>query len=294
MFKGVFTAIVTPFREDKIDYEAYANLVEKQISAGVDGIVPCGTTGESPTLSYEEHEELIRKTVEIVNKRVLVIAGTGSNSTKEAIELTEKACLDGVDGILSVNPYYNKPTQGGLYEHFSRIAEVSNVPIMLYNIPSRTGVNLLPETVQKLSLNPKISSIKEASGDLSQMSKIIHLCGEKFTLLSGDDALTLPILAIGGSGVVSVVSNLFPKTVVSLVRAFQKGDLQEAKRLHYILYPVFALSFIETNPIPIKAALSWLGLIQPEVRLPLTSLSPSSAAEEYKKVIDKLKEEGYE
>ncbi|MCX7999331.1 MAG: 4-hydroxy-tetrahydrodipicolinate synthase, partial [Leptospiraceae bacterium] len=272
----------------------YQNLVETQIQRGVDGIVPCGTTGESPTLSYEEHEEFIRKTVEIVNKRVLVIAGTGSNSTREALELTESACKDGVDAILSVNPYYNRPTQEGLYQHFWTIAEHSPVPIMLYNIPGRTGGNVLPETVFRLSQHPRILAIKEASGDLVQMTKILTLCDRKFQLLSGDDNLLLPVLSIGGSGIVSVLSNLFPKTIKQIVTNFQEGKLEESQKIFYKFFPIFQLSFQETNPIPIKMALEWAGLCSSEVRLPLTRLSNSENAERYKKLIFQLKDEGYE
>lgn len=294
MFNGVFTAIVTPFKNDKIDYDSYHKLLEIQIQKGVDGIVPCGTTGESPTLSYEEHEELIRKTVEIVNKRVLVIAGTGSNSTREALELTEAACKDGVDAILSVNPYYNRPTQEGLYQHFWTIAENSHVPVMLYNIPSRTGGNVLPETVQRLSKHPKISAIKEASGDLTQMTKVLTLCDKDFQLLSGDDSILLPVLSIGGSGIVSVVSNLFPKTIKQIINYFQQGNIKESQKLFYKFFPLFQLSFQETNPIPIKMALEWMGLCSSEVRLPLTRLSHSENSEKYKKLIFQLKDEGYE
>ncbi len=294
MFNGVFTAIVTPFKNDKIDYDSYQKLIEIQINKGVDGIVPCGTTGESPTLSYEEHEEFIRKTVEIVNKRVLVIAGTGSNSTKEALELTTSAYKDGVDAILSVNPYYNRPTQEGLYQHFWTIAENCPIPIMLYNIPSRTGGNILPETVQRLSKHPKICAIKEASGDLIQMARVIALCDKDFQLLSGDDSLLLPILSIGGSGIVSVVSNLFPKTIKQIITHFENGNLMESKKLFYKLFPIFQLSFQETNPIPIKMALEWSGLCSSEVRLPLTKLSNSENSEKYKKLIFQLKDEGYE
>lgn len=293
MFQGVFTAIVTPFKNDQIDYDSYQKLIEYQIQRGVDGIVPCGTTGESPTLGYEEHEELIQKTVEIVNKRVLVIAGTGSNSTREALELTESACKDGVDAILSVNPYYNRPTQEGLYQHFWTIAEHSSVSVMLYNIPSRTGGNVLPETVQRLAKHPKITAIKEASGDLAQMTKILTLCN-KIQLLSGDDAILLPVLSIGGTGIVSVVSNLFPKTIKEIVTNFQMGKLEKARELFYKFFPLFQLSFQETNPIPIKMALEWVGLCSSEVRLPLTKLSNTENSEKYKKLIFELKDQGYE
>lgn len=292
MFQGVYTAVITPFRQGKIDYDNYFKILENQIRSGVAGVVPCGTTGESPTLSYEEHKELIQKTVQIVAGKIQVIAGTGSNSTKEAIELTESACADGVDGILSVNPYYNKPTQEGMFQHFTAIANVSSKPVMLYNIPGRTNVNLLPETVSRLAAHPKIAAIKEATGDLGQMAKVISQCPPDFDLLSGDDNLTLPVLSIGGKGVVSVVSNLFPRACVDMVSLYLRGDLEASKKIYYKLLPVFVNAFIETNPIPIKAAMSWFGYCSNELRLPMTALSEGQAAESFKKIVFQLKEEG--
>ncbi|EPG74845.1 4-hydroxy-tetrahydrodipicolinate synthase [Leptospira fainei serovar Hurstbridge str. BUT 6] len=293
MFRGVYTAIITPFKNGKIDYDSYFSLLEKQIKGGVSGVVPCGTTGESPTLSHDEHAELIRETVRTVKKRIQVVAGTGSNSTQEAVSLTEEACKDGVDGILQVNPYYNKPTQEGMYLHFKEIADHSSVPIMLYNIPGRTSVNLLPETVLRLAEHPRIRSMKEATGDLGQMAKLISLVGNKMTVLSGDDNLTLPLLSVGGVGVVSVISNLFPASIVRLVGSFQKGDLQTAQKIHYDFLELFALAFTETNPIPIKAAMSWNGYCSPEIRLPLTPLTQNAAAEKLKKTISDLIGNGY-
>ncbi|EOQ88931.1 4-hydroxy-tetrahydrodipicolinate synthase [Leptospira yanagawae serovar Saopaulo str. Sao Paulo = ATCC 700523] len=292
MFQGVYTAVITPFRQGKIDYDSYFKILENQIRSGVAGVVPCGTTGESPTLSYEEHKELIQKTVQVVAGKIQVIAGTGSNSTKEAIELTESACADGVDGILSVNPYYNKPTQEGMFQHFTAIANVSSKPVMLYNIPGRTNVNLLPETVSRLAAHPKIAAIKEATGDLGQMAKVIAQCPSDFDLLSGDDNLTLPVLSIGGKGVVSVVSNLFPRACVDMVSLYLRGDLEASKKIYYKLLPVFVNAFIETNPIPIKAAMSWFGYCANELRLPMTSLSEGQSAESFKKIVFQLKEEG--
>lgn len=259
MFQGVYTAIITPFKNDKIDYDSYFKLLEKQIKAGVSGVVPCGTTGESPTLSYSEHAELIRETVKAVQGKIQVVAGTGSNSTKEAIELTEAACKDGVDGILSVNPYYNKPTQEGLFLHFKSIAEHSTVPVMLYNIPGRTSVNLLPETVLRLSEVKQIRSMKEATGDLGQMGKLISLVGNKMTVLSGDDNLTLPLLAIGGVGVVSVISNLFPKALVQLVGSFQQGKISEAKK--YITILLRSLRLHLWKPIRFRSRRRCTGLV---------------------------------
>jgi 4-hydroxy-tetrahydrodipicolinate synthase len=294
MFTGVYTAIITPFKNDRIDYDSYHSLLERQIKAGVSGVVPCGTTGESPTLTYEEHSELIRKTVEICRGKIKVIAGTGSNSTKEAIELTEHANKDGVDGILSVNPYYNKPTQEGLFLHFSAIAKSSNSPVMLYNIPGRTAVNMLPETILRLTQIPNIVSVKEATGDLGQMSKTISLVPESFTVLSGDDNLTLPLMAVGGRGVVSVVSNIFPSRVKELVDSFAKGEIQKAKEIHYSLLKLFSMVFVETNPIPVKAIMSWMGFCTNELRLPLTTLSEGKGQEDLKSLINTMREKGFE
>ncbi|MCB1159409.1 MAG: 4-hydroxy-tetrahydrodipicolinate synthase [Leptospiraceae bacterium] len=294
MFQGVFTAIVTPFKNDKIDYDSYFKILDIQIKSDVTGIVPCGTTGESPTLSHEEHEEFIRKTVEYVNKRKLIIAGTGSNSTREAIRLTERACKDGVDGVLSVNPYYNKPGQKGLYEHFKQVAEVSSVPVMLYNIPGRTGVNLLPATILKLSKEKNIRSVKEASGNLQQMAEVISLVGDSMTVLSGDDSLTLPLLSVGGKGIVSVVSNAFPSSIAKMTKYALDGKYSEAREIYYELFKVFSLAFCETNPIPIKAVMSWLGYCENNLRLPLTSLSDSTEASELKKEIFRLRDKGFE
>jgi 4-hydroxy-tetrahydrodipicolinate synthase len=294
MFTGVYTAIITPFKNDRIDYDSYHLLLERQIKAGVSGVVPCGTTGESPTLTYDEHSELIRKTVEICHGKIRVIAGTGSNSTKEAIELTEHASKDGVDGILSVNPYYNKPTQEGLFLHFSAIAKSSNSPVMLYNIPGRTAVNMLPETIMRLSKIPNIVSVKEATGDLGQMSKTISLVPESFTVLSGDDNLTLPLMAVGGRGVVSVVSNIFPSRVKELVDSFVKGDVQKAKEIHYSLLKLFSMVFVETNPIPVKAIMSWMGFCTNELRLPLTALSDGKGRDDLLSLINTMREEGFE
>jgi 4-hydroxy-tetrahydrodipicolinate synthase len=292
MFQGVYTAVITPFRNGKIDYESYFKIIENQILSGVAGVVPCGTTGESPTLSHAEHKELILKTVEIVAKRIQVIAGTGSNSTAEAVELTESACTDGVDGILTVNPYYNKPTQEGMFLHFSEVAKHSVKPVMLYNIPGRTGVNLLPETVKRLSDVKNITAIKEATGDLGQMAKVISLTNPNFALLSGDDNLTLPVLSIGGTGVVSVVSNLFPRACVDMVALFQRGEIAESRKIYFKLLPVFINAFIETNPIPIKAAMSWFGYCENILRLPMTTLTAGAASDQFKKIVFELKDAG--
>ena len=280
MFKGSITALVTPFtKKGEVDEETLAKLVEFHVKSGTDGLVPCGTTGESATLNYEEHERVIEICVRVSKKRIPVIAGTGSNSTHEAIELSEYARKVGSDGLLLVSPYYNKPTQKGLYLHFKAIAEHVDLPIILYNIASRTGVNIEPETVAKLSQDCKnIVAIKEASGSLEQMSRIMALCGKKLTMLSGDDALTLPLMAIGGEGVISVVANIIPKDVKAMVAAFFKGDLEEARRLHYKMLPLIKAVFIETNPIPVKTAMGLMGLCESSLRLPMCEMAPENLA----------------
>ena len=274
MFEGVFTALVTPFKNGKIDYDSVAAIIEHQIAGGVDGVVPMGTTGESPTVSYEEHEEFIVRVVTLVNKRIKVIAGTGSNSTDEAIYLSKAAQDAGVDGVLLVNPYYNKPPQRGLIAHFESVAQSINIPVILYNIPGRTGVNFLPESVAQLIQRvPNIVAMKEASGDINQMMNLVEMCGNSITLLSGDDNLLLPVLAIGGKGIISVISNLLPNDVKAVVTNFNNGNLEEAKRLFYKLLPLCRAMFYETNPIPIKAAMAMAGFCSSEMRLPLVSLS---------------------
>jgi len=274
MFEGVFTALVTPFKNGKIDYDSVAAIIEHQIAGGVDGVVPMGTTGESPTVSYEEHEEFIVRVVTLVNKRIKVIAGTGSNSTDEAIYLSKAAQDAGVDGVLLVNPYYNKPPQRGLIAHFESVAQSINIPVILYNIPGRTGVNFLPESVAQLIQRvPNIVAMKEASGDINQMMNLVEMCGNSITLLSGDDNLLLPVLAIGGKGIISVISNLLPNDVKAVVTNYNNGNLEEAKRLFYKLLPLCRAMFYETNPIPIKAAMAMAGFCSSEMRLPLVSLS---------------------
>ncbi|MFH1339021.1 MAG: 4-hydroxy-tetrahydrodipicolinate synthase [Candidatus Omnitrophota bacterium] len=277
MFNGSIVAIVTPFKKSKIDEDKLGELVEYQIKNATSGIVPCGTTGESPTLSMKEHERAIEVVIDAAQKRVPVIAGTGSNSTQEAIELSAHAQKAGADGLLLVSPYYNKPTQQGLYLHFKVISESVKIPIILYNIASRTGINIEPQTVCRLAKDCKnIIGIKEASGSLDQMSQIKALCPKDFDLISGDDSLTLPLLAIGGVGVVSVVANIVPADVAQMVRAFEKGDIKKARDLHYKLLPLIKAMFIETNPIPVKTAMGLLGLCEPDLRLPLCAISPQN------------------
>ena len=282
MFRGAIVAIVTPFKDGMVDEEALRKLIEFQIDAGTDGIVPCGTTGESATLSHEEHDRVVEITVDAVNKRVPVIAGTGSNSTREAVDLTQAAELAGADAALLVTPYYNKPTQEGLYKHFRGIADSVDISIIIYNVPSRTGSNILPETVARLYKDCKnIVGIKEASGSLDQITKIMTLVDDKFLLFSGSDEVNLPILSIGGSGAVSVVANIMPKETHDLVAAFLDGNLAEAKRLQLYLYDIIKALFIETNPTPVKTSLGLMKMIEPNMRLPLCEMSAAN--------LDKLK-----
>jgi len=274
MFRGSIVAIVTPFKEGKIDEKKLRELVDYQIKNNTSGIVPCGTTGESATLSFEEHERVIEVTIEQARKRAVVIAGTGSNSTEEAVMLTKHAAKAGADASLQVSPYYNRPTQKGLYEHFKAVADSVKIPIILYNIAGRTGVNIEPETIAKLACNCKnIVAVKEASGNLDQMSRIKSLCPSNFQLISGDDSLTLPVLSIGGIGVISVAANIVPADVAELVSSFAEGDIEHARRIHYKLLPLIKALFIETNPIPVKTAMGLLGLCDPGLRLPMCSMS---------------------
>lgn len=287
-FDGVFTAIVTPFKDGRVDFDAFSGLIERQKKADLAGIVPCGTTGESPTLSHKEHEEVISKAVESSGGRLKVIAGTGSNSTEEAISLTRHAEKIGADAVLLVNPYYNKPTQEGLYQHFSAIADNTALECVLYNIPGRTAVNCLPETIARLNEKKNVNAIKEATGDMNQASEIRELCLDKISILSGDDSLTLPLISIGGRGVISVLSNLVPEKMKELVDAALSGDFSKAQDLHRELFPLMRSMFLETNPIPIKAALSLVGLITNELRLPMTEITPGNLSS----LREVLKEEG--
>lgn len=287
MFKGSIVAIVTPFTANgAIDEETLRELVEFQIVNGTDGIVPCGTTGEASTLDYEEHDRVIEIVVEQAKKRVPVIAGTGSNSTKEAIEITEHAKRVGADGALLVTPYYNKPTQEGLYQHYKAVAEAVALPQILYNVPGRTGVNMLPETVARLADIPNIVGIKEATGSLQQASEVIALCGDRMEVLSGDDFITFPLMACGGSGVISVTANIMPKEIAAMVDAFNAGAMEEARQLHLKLLKISTAMFIETNPTPVKTALGLMGKCRPDVRLPLAAMSAANTA----KLADIMKE----
>lgn len=284
MFKGAIVAIVTPFKNGEVDEKALRELVEFQIENGTDGIVPCGTTGESATMSHEEHDRVVEIVVNAVNKRVPVIAGTGSNNTKEALRLTRHAHEAGADGALMVTPYYNRPTQEGLYQHYKTVAEEVPIPIILYNVPSRTGTNLLPETNARLSRISNIVGVKEATADLKQVSEIIDLCGDDFAVISGDDFTVFPILAVGGKGVISVVSNVAPADMAGMIDAFEAGDMEKAKELHYKMRPLMDALFFETNPVPSKAALAMMGKIEYELRLPLCGMSDANY-EKLKKVV---------
>jgi 4-hydroxy-tetrahydrodipicolinate synthase len=274
MFRGTFTAVVTPFRDGTIDTPALEKLIESQIAAGITGVVAIGTTGESPTLSHDERYQVIRLTLKVANKRCQVIAGTGSNNTQHAIADTKAAEKLGVDGALLVAPYYNKPSQEGLVRHFKAIADSTGLPIILYNIPGRCGVDIAADTVVRLARECRnIVSIKEASGSVERVSELRRRLPESFTILSGDDSLTLPFMSAGAVGVVSVASNLYPAEVSSLVRSFERGDAKSAEQQHRRMFGIFKDLFIEPNPVPVKAALAWRGLMSAEVRLPLCEMS---------------------
>src|SRR5881398_142614 len=277
MFRGTFTALVTPFRDNSIDVSAFEKLIETQIAAGITGIVAVGTTGESPTLSHEEREQAIRLAITTANKRCLVLAGTGSNATQHAVADTTTAEKLGVDGALLVAPYYNKPSQEGLFRHFKAIAAATSLPITLYNIPGRCGVDIAPETVARLAKECRnIVSIKEASGSVERVGELRRRLPESFTILSGDDSLTLPFMAVGAVGIVSVASNLFPAEVCALVRACESGDYKSAESLHRKMFPLFKDLFIEPNPVPVKTALGWRGAMSAEVRLPLCEMTDAN------------------
>ncbi|MBU6411154.1 MAG: 4-hydroxy-tetrahydrodipicolinate synthase [Verrucomicrobia bacterium] len=277
MFKGTYTALVTPFRNGAVDEAAFERLIRLQIKAGVDGIVPVGTTGESPTVDCQEHIRIIELAVKHSNGKIKVLAGTGANATAEAIHLTQAAQKAGVDGSLQVAPYYNKPTQEGLYQHFSAIARETRLPIVLYSVPSRCGVEIGVETVRRLARDCKnIVGIKESGGSCDRVSQLRAALGPKFTILSGDDSLTLPFLAVGAQGVISVASNVIPREVAQMVKSFLAGKTAPAMRLHQKFYPLFKDLFIESNPGPVKAALAMMGLVQEEYRLPLAPMNPKN------------------
>ena len=275
-FQGSLVALVTPFEDGKVDEPKLRELVEFHVANGTDTIIPCGTTGESPTLSHDEHKRVVEIVIEAARGRVPVVAGTGSNSTTEAIDLTAHAKKAGAAGALVVNPYYNKPTQEGLYRHFKAIAETVDIPILVYNIQSRTAVNVETDTLARLAEIPNIVGVKEASGSLDQMTQVILACGPDFTVLSGDDNLTLPLMAVGGRGVVSVVANIVPRETAEMTHAALEGDWKRARDLFHRLFPLCRAMFIETNPIPVKEAMAMLGMIAPEFRLPLCRLADAN------------------
>jgi 4-hydroxy-tetrahydrodipicolinate synthase len=288
MFHGALTAIITPFRDGAVDEAALRELIEWQIQSGIDGLVPCGSTGESATLSHAEHERVIKITIEQTRKRVPVVAGTGSNSTAEAIRLTASAREMGADGALLISPYYNKPTQDGIYKHYKTIAASVDLPIFAYNIPGRTGSNVAPETFARLAEIKNFIGVKEASGSTEQTSDILRLTNGKFTVLSGDDALTVPLMAIGAKGVIATISNAMPREIHEMAAAGLAGDFERARQLHYQMLPLMRTLFIETNPICIKQALAFMGKCCNELRLPLVPMTPP-AAEKLKAAMKELR-----
>ena len=288
MFKGVITALVTPFRDDRIDEEALRRLVDEQIRAGIDGLVPVGTTGESPTLSTEEHIRVIEIVVQETKKRVPVLAGTGGNATREAIELTQAAKGVGADGTLQVTPYYNKPTQDGLFRHFKAVADAAPLPMVLYNVPGRTGCDLLPDTIARLCELPLVVGVKEATGNLQRAAQIISRVGDRLSLLSGDDATAFPFYALGGNGCISVVSNVAPADMAAMWDAAAAGNWGKSRELHYKLFPLSEGLFIEANPIPVKAALAMMGKIADEIRPPLYPMA-GAGREKVRKILADLK-----
>jgi 4-hydroxy-tetrahydrodipicolinate synthase len=276
-FVGSFVAMVTPFRNGKVDEAKLSELVEFHVANGTDGLIPCGTTGESPTLSHDEHRQVVEAVIAAARGRIRVVAGTGSYSTTQAIELTKHAERAGAAGALVVNPYYNKPTQEGLYRHYRAVAESVGIPILVYNIQSRTAVNVETETMARLARDVRnLAGVKEASGSLDQMSQVIAACGPDFSVLSGDDNITLPLLAIGGSGVVSVIANIVPRETAEMVHAALDGDWKRARDLHYRLFPLARAAFLETNPIPIKEAMAMAGMLEPELRLPMCRMGDAN------------------
>lgn len=276
MFEGVYTALITPFRGGVIDEAALRAHVERQIEAGVDGLVPCGSTGESATLSHTEHRRVVELVIEAAGDRVPVIAGTGSNNTREAIELTLHARDAGANGALLISPYYNKPTQQGIVEHYAAVAGETGFPLIVYNIPGRTGSNILPGTLAQLASVENVVGVKEACGDIDQIAHVVADCPDEFAVLSGDDAMTLPLIAVGGTGVISTTSNVAPTQMLTLTRAALAGDLAAARAAHQELLPLFDALFCETNPIPLKAAIALQGHISDEIRLPLTPITDAN------------------
>lgn len=288
IFTGIATAIVTPMTETGIDYEALDRFLDFQISAGVNAIVVMGTTGENATIEPEDQWEVIRRTVKQVAGRIPVIAGTGTNNTRHVLRNTQAACQAGADAVLVVTPYYNKATQNGLYQHFTAVADVSDVPVILYNVPSRTGCNLQPQTVARLAEHPRIAAVKEASGSMAQMMEIMRLCGDRLDVYSGEDALTVPMMAMGGAGAISVVSNVAPRETVAMADACRAGDYCTAARWQCKLLPLISALFSEVNPIPAKAAVSAMGFGRDILRLPLTPMEDETRA----RLLDEMRKLG--
>ncbi|HLI78625.1 MAG TPA: 4-hydroxy-tetrahydrodipicolinate synthase [Candidatus Binataceae bacterium] len=288
MFNGALSAIVTPFRDGEVDERALRDHIEWQIQSGIDGIVPCGSTGESATLTHDEHERVIKIAIDQTRRRVPVIAGTGSNSTAEAIRLTASARAMGADGALMISPYYNKPTQEGIFRHYKMIAAAVDIPLIVYNIPGRTGSNIAPETFARLCEIRNVVGIKEASGSMDQISDIRRLCGDRLTILSGDDSLVVPIMALGGKGVIATISNVMPREMHDLAAAGLAGDFARAREIHYKMMPLMRALFIETNPIPVKQALAFMGRCANELRMPLCPMS-APAADRLKSAMKELK-----
>ena len=273
MFRGSMVALVTPFKGDKVDWQSLEALVEFHVKSGTHGIVPCGTTGESATLSHEEHDDVIKTVIKVVNKRVPVIAGTGSNSTDEAVRLTRAAEKSGADGALMISPYYNRPTQEGIYQHYKKVAESVAIPLIVYNIPARTGSKIEPETLARLSEIKNVAGVKEATGSVDQAIDVIRLCGDRLAVYSGEDSLTFSLMALGGKGVISTVANVAPKEMAQLTEACLKGNWEKGREHQFKLIPLIRSLFIETNPIPVKTALSLMGKCASDLRLPLTPMS---------------------
>jgi len=274
MLQGSFVALVTPFKNGDVDFDKIKELVELHIEKGTNGIVPCGTTGESPTLSHDEHDKVVYEVTKAVDGRIKVIAGAGSNSTAEALRLTKHAKDAGADAVLSITPYYNKPTQQGLTKHFTTIADQVEIPMVMYNVPGRTGIKLLPDTIAKLSEHPNIVAIKEACGSVEQVCEILSRC--EITVLSGDDSLTYPMIAVGGKGVISVAANIIPSETAKMVKLAVEGKFDEAKNVHYKYWRLFKDLFIETNPIPVKTAMEMMGMLDFEMRLPMCAMQPAN------------------
>ncbi|MFQ6092633.1 MAG: 4-hydroxy-tetrahydrodipicolinate synthase [bacterium] len=278
MFRGLYVAMVTPFKEGKVNEEKLRELVRFHLENGTDGLVPCGTTGENPTFTWEEHFRIVEVVVEEAKGKLKVVANAGTFSTSKSIENVKRVKDLGADGAMTITPYYNKPTQEGLSAHFLKIADSTDIPLMIYNVPGRTGVNLLPKTLGALADHDNIVAVKEASGSLTQMSDVVLTCGDKITMLSGDDGLTLPAMAVGGEGVVSVVGNIVPRDMKAMITAFEQGDIREAMRWHHKLFPLCEAMFIETNPMPVKEAMNMLGWDVGDVRLPLVRMLAENRA----------------